>query len=195
MQGLNYNADPDTDATEGPFSIRGGNFWNGTNAGAFAFADNNGNAWNNYSYRVVLVCEQHFDANKIRKKQGLDCNADEDTGGTDGPFCQRGGHFWNGTGAGAFAFVDNDGNANNNHSYRLVLVCEQHFDANKIEKQGLNCNADEDTGTGEYFSQRGGNYWSNTYAGAFAFDDSNGNGNNNWGYRLVLVCEQHFGAK
>ena len=132
-QGLNLNrADEDSGGTDGPFCIRGGNYENGSQAGAFAFGDNNGNAWNNYAYRVVLVCEQHFDASK---NQGLNLNRADEDSGSEG-FCIRGGNYWNGTEAGAFAFADNDGNANNNYGYRVVLVCEQHFDANK--NQGLN---------------------------------------------------------
>ena len=50
--------------------------------------------------------------------------ADEDSGGTDGPFCLRGGPYWDGTGAGAFAFPDGGGYASYNSGYRVVLVCE-----------------------------------------------------------------------
>ena len=50
--------------------------------------------------------------------------ADEDSGGTDGPFCIRGGYCGNGSQAGAFAFADNVGYANRDCGYRVVLVCE-----------------------------------------------------------------------
>ena len=50
--------------------------------------------------------------------------ADGDSGGTDGPFCTRGGTYWVGTGAGAFAFADSGGHAYHGYGYRVVLVCE-----------------------------------------------------------------------
>ena len=54
---FNDYADGDTaNLTEG-FCLRGGYFWNGAGAGAFAFVDGGGNADFAYSYRVVLVCE------------------------------------------------------------------------------------------------------------------------------------------
>ena len=58
------------------------------------------------------------------KELGIKLNADEDTGGTDGPFFIRGGWSRDNTNAGVFAFADNNGNANYNYGYRLVLVCE-----------------------------------------------------------------------
>ena len=54
---FNNNADPDTDAIEGPFSVRGGYFWIGAGAGAFAFGDGHGYATYSCSYRIVLICE------------------------------------------------------------------------------------------------------------------------------------------
>ena len=38
-----------------PFFKRGGNYSNGSNAGTFAFNNNNGNTNNNYGFRSVLV--------------------------------------------------------------------------------------------------------------------------------------------
>ena len=47
-----------------PFLLRGGNWWNGSNAGVFASNGNNGNANNNNGFRPVLVVEQHFDTQR-----------------------------------------------------------------------------------------------------------------------------------
>ena len=60
---------------------------------------------------------------------------------------------------------------------------------NGNNKSWFNDYADEDTGTGEYFSRRGGICWSGTSAGAFAFGDSGGSGDDYWGYRVVLICD------
>ena len=40
--------------TSNPFFIRGGNYNNETNAGVFYFNNDNGNDWNNNSFRVVV---------------------------------------------------------------------------------------------------------------------------------------------
>ena len=40
--------------SSGPFFIRGGYYYNGSYAGLFNFNYNNGNAWGNYSFRVVV---------------------------------------------------------------------------------------------------------------------------------------------
>ena len=50
--------------------------------------------------------------------------ADEDSEGTDGSFCIRGGYSGNGAQTGAFAFGDHSGKVSNNFGYRIVLVCE-----------------------------------------------------------------------
>ena len=50
--GLNYYSNfPNSN---NPFFIRGGNYNNGSNAGLFNFNNNNGNAWDNNSFRVVV---------------------------------------------------------------------------------------------------------------------------------------------
>ncbi len=54
---FNDYADGDTANLTEAFCLRGGYFWNGAGAGAFAFVDGGGNADFAYSYRVVLVCE------------------------------------------------------------------------------------------------------------------------------------------
>ena len=60
---------------------------------------------------------------------------------------------------------------------------------NGSNKSWFNDYADEDTRTGEYFSQRGGHFWGAAGAGAFAFGDNGGGANDGCSYRLVLVCE------
>ena len=50
-------ADGDSGTTEGVFNIRGGSFWDGTEAGAFAFADYHGYVTIGCGYRLVLICE------------------------------------------------------------------------------------------------------------------------------------------
>ncbi|MEG2053221.1 MAG: hypothetical protein RRZ92_04690, partial [Bacilli bacterium] len=42
-------------STSGPWFFRGGHCHDGSNAGAFAFSDANGNASNNYGFRPVLL--------------------------------------------------------------------------------------------------------------------------------------------
>ena len=54
---FNDYADEDTAYLTEAFSIRGGLFWGGTGAGAFAFVDAGGDAHYDRSYRLVLICE------------------------------------------------------------------------------------------------------------------------------------------
>ena len=54
---FNDNAEADTDANEGPFSVRGGHYNSGTGAGAFAFGDTGGYNPNHCSYRIILICD------------------------------------------------------------------------------------------------------------------------------------------
>ena len=50
--GLNYYSNfPNT---SNPFFNRGGNYNNETNAGVFYFNNDNGNDWNNNTFRVVV---------------------------------------------------------------------------------------------------------------------------------------------
>ena len=52
-----YGDRADEDSGSEGFCIRGGYSGNGSQTGAFAFADNSGYAGYNFGYRVVLVCE------------------------------------------------------------------------------------------------------------------------------------------